>query len=75
MKYVFFAHFNRINMQRGDPRVWTVHFRGVCYQCRGFVCRMPIVTQYREEARQPRAILKGKAESVRELKSGYVEIK
>ena len=60
-QYAFFAHFNRINMQRGDPNVWTVHFRGQCIQCEGIEFRVPTSTKYKPNGRQPRATMVGKA--------------
>lgn len=63
-KYRFFAHFNRVNMQRGLPQVWTVHFRGTCYQTEQLIFTVPVRTRYRPDSRQPRAILIGVASSV-----------
>lgn len=59
--YMFFAHFNRINMQRGDPKVWTVHFRGQCIPCESVEFRVKTRTRYRPNGRQPRAVMIGKA--------------
>ena len=63
-QYRFFAHFNRINMQRGDPKVWTVHFRGQCIQGEGIEFNVPVRTRYRPEGKQPRAVLIGSASRV-----------
>lgn len=63
-RYVFFAHFNRVNMQRGVPEVWTVHFRGQCIQCREIKFRINVSTRYRKDGKQPRAILRGMAAEV-----------
>jgi hypothetical protein len=63
-KYKFFAHFNRINMQRGLPKVWTIHFRGQCIQAESITFKVPVKTHFRPKARQPRAILIGKAKSI-----------
>lgn len=57
--YRFFAHFNRINMQRGDPNVWTLHFRGMCMQAESIKFNVPIQTDYKPNGRQPRATLRG----------------
>lgn len=64
-QYAFFAHFNRINMQRGDPKVWTVHFRGQCIQASNIRFEVPMTTRYRPTGAQPRATLRGKASDVR----------
>jgi hypothetical protein len=63
-KYKFFAHFNRINMQRGDPRVWTVHFRGQCIPCTSITFTVPTYTTYDPDGKQPRAKMVGHARSV-----------
>ena len=60
-KYKFFAHFNRINMQRGNPNIWTVHYRGQCIQTKGINFRVPVLTKYKPDGRQPRAVLEGYA--------------
>jgi hypothetical protein len=60
--YSFFAHFNRISMQRGLRAVWTVHFRGACYPANEVLFKVPIHTRFRPEGRQPRAVLLGRAE-------------
>jgi len=56
----FRLHFNRINMQRGNPNIWTVHLSDKCIQVREVQVAVPIETIYRPEARQPRAFLCGK---------------
>ena len=63
--YRFFMHFNRINMQRGLPNVWSVHFRGTCYSASKVKLRVPIETRYVPQGRQPRATLRGWATTVR----------
>lgn len=63
-RYRFFAHFNRVNMQRGLRTVWTVHFRGQCIPAQEVVFKTALTTRYRAEARQPRAILCGRAKTV-----------
>lgn len=60
----FFSHFNRVNMQRGDPRVWTVHFRGVCFQGTEIIFNVPTSTTYRAKGPQPRAKVCGRAHYV-----------
>lgn len=61
MKYSFFAHFNRVSMQRGERTVWTVHFRGACLPAHEVEFRVPVKTRFRPEGSQPRATLRGKA--------------
>ena len=63
-RYRFFAHFNRVNMQRGNPNVWTVHFRGTCVQAREIVFRVFVRTRFKPNGRQPRAVLLGMAKTV-----------
>ena len=72
--YRFFVHFNRINMQRGNPRVWTIHFRGVCYQVVDYICHVPHVSRYVFRGRQPRATIRGLAKTVVVHRSGIGEI-
>ena len=56
----FWLHFNRINVVRGDPDVWTVHLSDQCIQTKHVDCHVPIATVYRgKTARQPRAYFKG----------------
>lgn len=63
----FKAHFNRVNMQRGSSKVWTVHFRGKCIPCEGirFELGGPICTLYDPLGPQPRATLNGYARQVK----------
>ncbi len=65
-RYRFFVHFNRVNMQRGDPKVWTVHFRGVCYQTQKirFKGVVELDSDYKPDGRQPRATFRGAAKKV-----------
>lgn len=63
-KYKFFSHFNRVNMFRKDPRVWTVHYRGTCYQGEKIVYRVPTETVFKPEGAQPRARVIGWASAV-----------
>ena len=55
----FRFHFNRINMQRGDPRVWTVHTRGMCIQTERIDCHVRIKSRFNPTGRQPRAVFMG----------------
>lgn len=63
-QYAFFAHFNRINMVRKLPQVWTVHFRGTCYQVKGIEFKVPTITRFVPEGKQPRATMRGLASKV-----------
>jgi hypothetical protein len=63
-RYRFFAHFNRINMQRGNPNVWTLHFRGMCFQAESIKFNVPITTDFKPNGRQPRATLRGECHVV-----------
>ena len=60
-RYAFFAHFNRIAMQRGDRACWTVHYRGGCYPAVEINFEVAVKTRFRSAGQQPRATLRGKA--------------
>jgi len=60
-RYMTLVHFNRINMQRGNPRVWTVHNRLGCFQVKDVDIRCPMRTRFRPNGTQPRAVFKGPA--------------
>ena len=62
--YAFFAHFNRIAMQRGEETCWTVHFRGTCWPAAEIEFKVPVVTRYRANGPQPRATLRGRAQQL-----------
>ena len=55
----FRLHFNRINMQRGNPNIWTVHLSDKCIQVQDVKVSVPVETIYSPTARQPRAYLSG----------------
>jgi len=55
----FRLHFNRINMQRGNPNVWTVHNCRGCFQTHKVILRVPVETIFKKDARQPRAYFSG----------------
>lgn len=55
----FRLHFNRVNMQRGNPNIWTVHLSNRCIQVQVVEVQVPIQTVYRPTAEQPRAFLTG----------------
>lgn len=56
----FKAHFNRINMQRGNPNVWTVHTSKACHQGTTIRILVPVETVFKPNARQPRAYFTGR---------------
>lgn len=59
----FKLHFNRINMQRGNPNIWTVHTSKACIPARHVVVQVPIEAIYKgPEAPQPRAFLVGRGQ-------------
>lgn len=57
----FRAHFNRINMQRGKPQVWTVHTSRACYQVKQIRILVPAETVFNPAGPQPRAYFAGYA--------------
>lgn len=69
----FVLHFNRINMQRGNPAVWTVHNSEGCHQAEEVVVKVPLETRYRPNGRQPRAVLTGRG-VVRRISPAVVEV-
>lgn len=73
-RYSFFAHFNRVNMQRGKPEVWTIHFRGRCIQAEGIEFNVPLYTRYVGDGPQPRATLRGRAVEV-VISNGYATVR
>jgi hypothetical protein len=54
-------HFNRIAMQRNDPRVWSAHTSRSCNMSEKIVVKhngvVVLETVYAPEAKQPRAYL------------------
>lgn len=57
----FRLHFNRINMQRGNPNVWTVHNSRGCFQAQKVVVMVPVESVFKKDGRQPRAYFSGSA--------------
>jgi hypothetical protein len=55
----FRFHFNRINMQRGKPEVWTVHTGGQCIQTREIRCQVPVASHFYPTRQQPRVFFTG----------------
>lgn len=60
MNYKFRAHFNRINMQRGNPKVWTVHNSKACYQGEKIILMVPVESVFKPNGTQPRAYFTGR---------------
>lgn len=56
----FRAHFNRVNMQRGNPNVWTVHTSLGCFQGTKVVLRVEAETMFKPDGPQPRAYFTGR---------------
>ena len=52
-------HFNRVNMQRGNPNVWTAHNSRGCFQAQKLTImhdgKVVAETVFAPEAKQPRA--------------------
>lgn len=52
-------HFNRVNMQRKNPKVWTAHNSHGCFQAEKLVIKKDgqtvAETVFKPEAHQPRA--------------------
>lgn len=55
----FKLHFNRINMQRGNPGVWTIHRSDRCIAATKVVSHVEMHTVFVPEGKQPRAYLTG----------------
>jgi len=68
----FKAHFNRVNMQRKNPNVWTVHHKGVCHQGTGIKLHVPCTAVFKPEHTQPRAWFEGYSKEVRNIKGTLV---
>jgi hypothetical protein len=68
--YKFYAHFNRVAMQRGQSKVWSLHVKGVCMQAESIKFNVPLTTRFVAGGRQPRATLRGTLHSVIESSDG-----
>lgn len=56
----FYLHFNRIAMQRGDPKVWSIRTSKGCFHAEKVVVEVPLETVFKPEKKQnPRAFFKG----------------
>lgn len=68
---VFYLHFNRIAMQRGDPKVWSIRTSRGCFHAERVMVQTHVETVYKPRARQPRAFFRGRGFGYWvELKSG-----
>jgi len=73
MKQIKFkAHFNRINMQRGNPNVWTVHTSRACYQVQEIKIFVPVTTVFKKDGPQPRAHFDGVGEVIIHKNTAYL---
>jgi hypothetical protein len=58
---VFYIHFNRIAMQRGDKRVWSIRTSKGCLHAERVICLVPLETVYKAtQKNNPRAFFKGR---------------
>lgn len=71
-------HFNRVNMQRKNPNVWTAHNSHGCFQAERVVIMKDGVviaeTVFKPEAKQPRAYFLTKGNVKYKGKTAIVEI-
>lgn len=70
----FYFHFNRVNMQRNNPNVWTVHWGGRCIQVRQVKCNAPVDSKFNPTGRQPRAFFEGKSSNVHVTRGNHVAV-
>ena len=57
---VFYLHFNRIAMQRHDPKVWSLRTSKACYHAASVIVDTPLVTVFKPDQKSnPRAFFKG----------------
>jgi hypothetical protein len=57
---VFYLHFNRIAMQRNDPKVWSVRTSKGCFHAESVMVNLPLVTIFKpHQKNNPRAFFKG----------------
>lgn len=55
------VHFNRVNMRRLNPNVWTVHTHKACIQVEEVHIFAHLKTVFKPNGKQPRAYFYGKA--------------
>jgi hypothetical protein len=56
---VFYLHFNRIAMQRGDGKVWSIRTSKTCFHAEKVWVDVQLETVYKPKGQQPRAFFKG----------------
>jgi hypothetical protein len=71
-------HFNRVNMVRGNPNVWTAHNSRGCFQAEKLVImhdgKVIAETVFAPEAKQPRAYFVAQAEVKYRGKKAIIEV-
>lgn len=71
-------HFNRVNMQRKKPEVWTAHTSRACEQSGLIVVRHNghdiLRTVFNKEGRQPRAYLQMFGKVRRNGRNIYIDV-
>lgn len=71
-------HFNRVNMQRNDDRVWSAHTSKSCNMAEKIVVmhngKVVLETVFRPEAKQPRAYLCANGEVTYKGKTAIVTV-
>lgn len=71
-------HFNRVNMQRKKPQVWTAHNSQSCNQAEKLIIRhngkVLLETVYDPDGRQPRAFFSCYGTVVYEGNSAVIEV-
>lgn len=71
-------HFNRVNMQRGNPNVWTAHNSRGCFQAEKLVImhdgKVVAETVFSPTARQPRAFFTAQADVKYKGKTAIIEV-
>lgn len=72
----FKLHFNRIAMQRGDRKVWSIRLSDRCLHAEHIVVDVPLKTVYKATAQQPRAFFVGEGRGywVEDSKGKYLFI-
>lgn len=71
-------HFNRVNMQRGNPNVWTAHNSRGCFGAEKLVImhdgKVVAETVFNPKARQPRAYFTAQAAVKYKGKTAIIEV-
>lgn len=71
-------HFNRVNMSRRDPRVWSAHIHKACNQSEEVLIRHgdKVIgkTVFRPDAPQPRAYVEFNGEVIIEEGNTIIEV-